>query len=179
MLARRANLPGLLPYEGVDGERFTREGFTLTLRIEAEACSDLSWLGEFTDWPGGQFAFDRRPARRGEYRYFVPAYQNFRSLRRAFSKQGHDRHTAWLRATRARREDWRLAEQLALEGLYCITVIASRCGVELGRSGLGGVDADYVRDAITDHGLVEEAIAEARAVLRRLCDCTALPGGRP
>ncbi len=53
----------------------------------------------------------------------------------------------------------------------CMTVIASRNGIELGRASLSGMesDNDYMQD-IADN-LAAEAIDEAREAIKSLCDC--------
>ena len=152
----------------VHGERATleREGFTIDVRVTPDDWTDLSWLGEFTDDPEGAV---RNPAyERDHYKYFRPAY-SVAERRRDLSALGYAKGPAEQTAREQVQDDARKAVGLVE---YVVIVTAGREGVELGSASLGGCDVSSSRDVeqtVEEHGLIEEAIAEARATLGKLC----------
>lgn len=109
---------------------------------------------------------------RDSRRYYVPDTGTLEEHRRGYHGLGYSRHAAHVRAFEIIREDVRRAcsdDQVE----YVVVVKVSRAGVELGSASLGGVDVDDgprdFEEILEDHGLIDEALEEARGALARLC----------
>jgi hypothetical protein len=151
-----------LPYDGEDGEEFEQDGFVINITVEPEDDADLSWVGEFTDHPGNQFAFERKHANHNHYKYFVPSREYDPA---DYSKLGWPKHAAYLQCLADRKADWEMAEKLVTEGMWWIRVTASLDDEEFGSDSIGNVDLGYVRQAIRDYDLIGDAIAEAKETI--------------
>lgn len=161
------------------GYTFEREGFTLRVRVRPDDDPDTSWLGRFTDtWEPGAIVTDpyrREPseagdrAYRGEWRYFVPAIPALEQ--REYLRRSHARHVADCLARAYVERDYRLALE---QREQVVSVSASREGVKLGGSALGGCDLGdeyaatraYLHEIVDE--LADEAILEALEALERL-----------
>jgi hypothetical protein len=154
-----------LPYDGEDGEEFEEDGFVINIMVEPDDDAEMSWLGEFTDHPGSEFAFERTNRRHGHsYKFFVPSREHDPE---DYRKLVWSKHAAYLQCLADSKVDWEMAEKLSEEGFWSICVTASQDDEELGSDSIGGVDLGYVRQAIRDHDLLGGAIAEAKeAVLK-------------
>jgi hypothetical protein len=98
-----------LPYDGEHGEEFEQDGFVINITVEPEDDFDISWIGEFTDHPGNQFAFERKNANHTHYKYFVPSREYDPA---DYTKLGWSKHAAYLKCLADRKTDWQLAEKL-------------------------------------------------------------------
>jgi len=167
--------------ESMSGEMHGRiQGFDICISSEPEEgfhIGDMG-LGHFTDGakigdiPLGDREARERRTRRGEWTHYRPS-QSFRERRAYFHGIGMSRHVAWLAAKEDEKRELVLAEEYA-SGDRCpsyVSVKVYRNGVKLGSSGIGMCDGDddYLKQAVIEHGLIEEAIAEARETLAGLC----------
>ena len=129
--------------------RWRQDGFNIIARRLVD--EDGWWVhgdefGEFTDqWAPGAV---RHRGERGEYRWFVPA-------------DPEQRHSLYERARTYGRTWW----------YETLEVQAWRAGVLLGEASLSGIESDSDEDYFTETALelADEAIAEGRAALKRLC----------
>jgi hypothetical protein len=140
-------------------------GFTVTARAEPDYDPDLDWLGEFTDTWSPEVIENSRD--RHAYRYFRPTYTA--AQRRAdLSRHGYSRGIAQELADAGVRDDARLARDLDHR---IILVEARKAGVLLGVAHIGtdlAADTDpddAIAEIVSEHGLAEEAVAQARAAL--------------
>ncbi len=129
--------------------RWRQEGFDLVARRQVD---ENGWwihgdeIGTFSnDWAPGAV---RHRGERGEYPWFIPA-------------DPERRHALYERARAYGRTWW----------YETLEVQAWRAGVVLGEASLSGIESDsdeiYFTEAALE--LADEAIAEARATLKRLC----------
>jgi hypothetical protein len=139
--------------------------FTISAVTEPDPMPDISWLGEFTDTWSPEVIENSRDRR--FYRYFVPTY-DVAQRRADFSARGYARADAQLLAEHEARQDLRLAREIE----HRIVIVSVRkAGVLLGTAVLGtdlDPDADLdeqVVAVIDDHGLIDEAVHEARTAL--------------
>ena len=141
-------------------------GFTVTATAEPDLEPDIGWLGEFTDtWSPHCVEVNRADQR--SYRYFRPTYTA--AQRRAdLSRRGYSRARAQELAEAGVRDDARLARTLEHR---VICVEARKAGVLLGTAVMGTELApdteldDEIAALIDDYGLVDDAVAQARAAL--------------
>lgn len=154
----------------------TIDGFEVSVRVLPQYDYDASDYGTFTDtWSPEAIPTGKRNSR--EFAWFVPAMETTEERRRYLNgAAGMSRHTAWLTALEYARHDMRLARE---PEAYCVRVTVSRQGVELGSAALYGYDVDpdtpsghtfaLLQDwAVSDSGVIEEALEEAREALGRL-----------
>ncbi|MFI6029494.1 hypothetical protein [Amycolatopsis magusensis] len=141
-------------------------GFTATATADHNEDPDLFGLGEFSDIR----TEDTVPVYLSaeiRYEYFQPSY-TLAQRRADLARHGYARGPAHELALRQVREDARLARQL--EARY-VRVEVRKAGVLLGDVGIGitfipGDDPDAaLAEHIGEYGLLDEAIAQARAAL--------------
>ncbi len=159
---------------GADGPTvsFTTEGFDVTIHFEPDYYPEPR--ARFTDaWESGAV---QHPAwRPNEWnrnrvnRWIVLEAGNVEDHYEGLHKMGYSKSVARALAEEYVRQD--IQHAIDPEEWVC-SVTASKAGVELGRDTLGGIDGDmdYLRRVAFDHGMVEVAVAEAKATLARLCD---------
>lgn len=162
-----------------------RDGFQIALRYECECDADLSYLGEFSRNPGAEgFRVDPDnlpgdgrdwPEYDGNGRacFYVPM-NSPRENARILRERGFPKHAADCAARRIMHDDAaRLARYWNGElSQYVLSVTVSRNGIELGSDHLGGIDCDgeeYFATCLEEHGMVDNAIREARGALAQLC----------
>jgi hypothetical protein len=94
-------------------------------------------------------------------------------------RQGQSKSTAREIARQAFIEE---AQQALERTAYVLIVTASRGGIELGRDVLGGIEYDddeprdqQVASVLTDHGMIEGALDEARAELPKRIEALSAP----
>lgn len=144
-------------------------GFDIRISIEPDHLSlgDMGF-GEFHTDPreGSIKRFWER--RWNQMQYYSPSC----SLEERIAyrtRNGMARGPAWLEARQEERREMKRAEDVQA---FYVKVAASRNGVELGTAGIGGCGHDTeegAEESVRDHGLIEEAIAEAREALAGLC----------
>lgn len=147
-------------------ERPELTGFTVTAVAEHDEDPDLFGLGEFSDTRTD----DTIPvylSAENRYEYFRPSY-TLDQRRADLARRGHARGPAHEIALHQLREDARLAREL--QARY-VRVEVRKAGVTLGEAGLGTTftpDEDpttAMAEVIDEYGLLDEAIAQARAAL--------------
>lgn len=151
----------------VDGRTFVVDGFDVKCNSEYDEDAETDWIGEWTNsesdgalrnpnaWTSHGTAYGN------EYRYFVPAYsesERFNDLHKAGMAKGPARKLAHEQVIK----DMEMARDMTQ---YVVSATVYRHGV-----GIGGVDETYIEGAILDHCLIDEAIAEAKAMLAKLCE---------
>jgi len=152
---------------------FKRNGFELRATAQPDDYADLSWIGSFTDkWQPG--AVKRQHVGRHEYAYFVPENPTDWH-RRELRKLNYGKGEAALLAASYTRSDLHLLETYGDRWQeWLVTVTASRAGIELGQSSVGGVGGsenhaktlDYLTE--TAFELAGEAVDGAQDALGRL-----------
>jgi uncharacterized protein Usg len=155
----------------VRGDSFVVDGFDIAISYEYDMSPDFSYLGKFTDsWEPDAIqnpeAWTSRGNRNPSYlAYFVPAItetEHFDGLR----KMGMGRSDARNMARKYVLQDMDQARDFTS---YVVKVTASKEEVELGTDYLGGIDdEDYIADAVVEHGMIDNAISEAREKLAKL-----------
>lgn len=160
-----------------DGRRvtFEHEGYSILVRVEDDEDPDISYLGTFSDrFEDG--AIRNSSSDRNSYKWFVPM-TSAREYKQALSELGYSRAAAYALALEYVRRDMETAREYRV---YVVIVTASREGVELGSDVLGGIDIDegetwqdsraQIQSMITDHGMIDTAIAEANETLAKLAE---------
>lgn len=155
----------------VRGHSFVVDGFDIAISYDYDMSPDFSHLGKFTDsWEPDAIqnpeAWTSRGNRNPSYLgYFVPAIserEHFDGLR----KMGMGRAASRELARKYVLQDMEQARDFVS---YVVTVTASKESVELGSDILGGIDGeDYIEDAVTEHGMIGNAISEAQEKLAKL-----------
>lgn len=169
-----------------DRAELERDGFSVIVRVDIDEMPDP--FVEFTnDDPsrdlGGEESLYRNPhawhegeiVERGVFAYVRPTEGGYDEHRRALAKYGHSRQDADTIARRYVRQSVEAAT--ADDNPPCVLFVqVRRDGVELGGDSLGGVTLDPSRDpqqqldeVVRDHGMIGNAIDEARDTLARLC----------
>lgn len=172
-----------------DRAELERDGFAIVVRVEPDDIPPAE--ADFTDAAPADPMMERlcRNPRAwdvdgeplygsGHYRYVVPACTSYADERAALHARGYSRHDADAIARRSVRQ---LVELLVSDDYTSsvVVVTASRAGVELGSDALGGVDIDgrgswqdarsRLESVISDHEMIDGAIADARSTLQNLC----------
>jgi hypothetical protein len=157
-----------------DGKTWQQDGFTLRVRVKHDdgANSDgPDWLGTFTDEWSEEALNHRRKTRFGnghrELEWWKPAI-TVAEHREGLRGCGYSKGVAEEMARSCVEKDYQRADSFGHEwGFMVVTVTASRRGIELGSSSLGGVESDgddaYFEECIEDQAA--EAIAEANKAL--------------
>jgi hypothetical protein len=159
------------PYPTYPGDRcemFQREGFTISIKVEYDDHTDLSYLGELSDrWEPGAMKWS---GGRDSYKWFIPTnseedqYRGLREMKYGRT-QARDAARECVKADYKQMKDF--CEDRA--AMYGVIVTASRKGIELGEDSLWSVDDSYILGAILDHDMIGNAIREAKERLAELC----------
>jgi hypothetical protein len=145
----------------------TDDGWTLRAYREPDDYADTSWIGAYVDSPDTK-PHDPIDILSGRYYKVAPVDTRSGPL--------FDSGQTYFRPQRGCEEHWR-ADEKRLRAYYAeewsfgiLTVVASREGIELGRSVLGGVESDAGEDQWRElaNEQAGEALHEARAKLARL-----------
>lgn len=147
-----------------DGTEFDYKDFEIKILLEEDTAPDFDLLGEFSNTKGKDAIWHNRSGDRNTYRYFNPS-NSVAEYQQGFYDAGYSKHNAYLKARAAIQQDYQA--MLDIDKVVVI-VTASIEGVELGSFILHSVDRDYAEGAIIDHGMVEEAIANAKRTLDKL-----------
>lgn len=152
---------------GGDSWTGTIDRFTVTIRVEIDDYPDKSLYGEWTDDSEGG-ALRNPDADWSTYKYFRANEANLPTpadlFRTGMSRSNVDRAIA-----EARKQ----AMQAAKEDEFVVYVGVRRKGIELGSTNLGGctfADEDDMFRVVDEHGMIRDAIGEARDMLRSLCE---------
>lgn len=184
-MVREAPLPIPLVEDWTDGIggsmlTFTTEGFNVTIRFEPDDYPEPR--ARFTDsWEPGAVQhpawrpndWDRTGRWLGVidrvYRWILLDSGSIEEHYVGLHKLGHSKAVARELAEEYVRQDIQRAINPPEEWVCIVT--ASKAGIELGRDVLGGIDGDddYLRRVPFDHGMIDEAVASARASLDALC----------
>lgn len=151
------------------------QGFDVVVRARPEDDYSLEdvGLGRFLYGHEHKGDLRRKGAASGEMTHYRPLQSLGERIRYRRVQMGMARHDAWLSAREEEKRELALAEEYA-SGDRCpfyVSVKVYRNGLELGSSGIGMCDGDgdYLKQTVIEHGLIEEAIAEAREALAGLC----------
>jgi hypothetical protein len=128
------------------------DGFDIEISYGYDDCGDYSHLGEFTSsWEPD--AVENPEARHNNhvYRYFVPTTP-YREHFDALHKMGMAKSVAHEKALRYVLD---AVEEAREYTSFIVTVTASKEGIELGSDVLGGIDEDYIENAVIDHGMIK------------------------
>ena len=156
------------------------DGFDIVIRVapdELWGMADDEYYGTFTDNGRHPDAIKRTNHGWGECQYWIPS-ESRRQQAAHYRKIGYARGPAWERAGADIRRQYAAAEEHARDGyVVWIQAFVYRKGVKLGGAHIGGVDLTglswskaraTVAEAIRDHGLLDEALSEARDTLADL-----------
>lgn len=152
-----------------DRAELERDGFTIVVKCQPDDVNDFSHLGKFVArWEPDAI---KCPDHRGDSRYlqwFVPTQTENERFAYYNGKAGMAKEPARRQAHAELMADYRAATEYQAR---IAVVTASREGVCLGYASLGGIDGDedYFVRTVIDHGLIDEAVTDAKDTLARLC----------
>jgi hypothetical protein len=160
---------GLLKYRYLPDE-WEQDGFDIKVSSDYDEDGDLSYFGKpyFFEDPSA-FISTR------EYRYVVPE-ADYASERRAFLDCKMGKREADERAREVIKWQVKCLETYTSTWWFInVDVKVSKEGIVLGRASIGGTESglgdyeDPIRMIAEEHGLVDEALDEAKAMVERLC----------
>lgn len=153
-----------------NGKTFQRDGFTLAVTVTTDEYDEPDYLGKFTsEWEEGALDHHRksRYGSRDHHRWFIPAY-SVKECRKDLNDAGHSKAESERLAREQTEANYKRADSLGHEWQYVtVALIASRRGIELGHTSVGGVESDgedsHFEEIIED--LTIEVLAEANTAL--------------
>jgi hypothetical protein len=162
--------------DGLPQATLTVDGFTVSVRAGYDEIGQVDWLGEFHERRVAGSICVTAPRSWRQQRVWYKPNVSVDERRRDLRKRGYSKSEADRLARSYVAQDLERLRKYA-DGdiaLLCVSAIASRAGVQLGRAAVGGVDVDkpdddYISDLAAD--MIAEAVAEAKAALAKLCGC--------